>query len=227
MKKLLLVLFFANFQMIPFAQTSIDAEKVRLNNVNSREAIQTFDLTRKTVVLQFFYNEDWTKAQILGEEMDFGDDLRIKYDLLNQQINILIDDVPMVASNKMLKSFTFSGTGQKFICINPKNWDKGKSFFEIIVEGNHSLLGHHSATKQKANYNAALDIGSKNEQIVQKETFYILTNGRIAEIPTKKKAAHNFFKKYKGASYYIKRNKINFKQKEDIKKLIQFLNRDN
>lgn len=208
------------------AQVGVDDKKARLNAVTSNEAIEMFDLTERISIRKFFYNTEWKAAHILGNEQVAGKDLLIKYDILNQQINVNIQQVAMVASNRVLSGFVFLGTRQKFIYIEPGNWTKGKTFFEVLEEGEYALLVHHSAKKLKANYNAALDTGSKSETITQKEAYYVMKADKVFEIPQKKKAAEKFFSKYSKATKYLKNNKVKFKNKEDLQGLIRYLNNE-
>lgn len=222
----LLALF---FPLTIFAQENIDNVKVELNQIDGIDtSIESFDLTKSIKIHKHFYNDEWMSARILGNKNVRGKDLLIKYDILNQELNVNINNVAMVAPNDVMTGFVILGINQKFICINPKNWDKGKVFFEVLEEGDKfSLLAFHKAMKIKPNYNAALDAGSKDEKIVQKETFYLLKENKVFEIPRKKKAANKFFSKYSEARKHLKNNKVNPKNKEDLKALVRSLNEKN
>jgi len=222
----LLFLFTLFFPSFLSAQSGIDYNKLRLNSVNSREEIGTFDLREQIFIHQYFYNDEWMSAHILGNEYVEGKDLLVKYDILNQQLNVNIENVAMIAPNNVMSGFVFLGSNQKFICIEPKDWAKGKTFFEVIEKGEYSLLIHHSAIKQKPNYNVALDTGSKSEKVIKKEAYYLMEMDKVFEIPRKKKAAEKFFSKYSHAKKYLKDNKVNFKKTEDLKKLVQYLNNE-
>jgi hypothetical protein len=220
----LLFLFTLFFPSFLSAQSGIDDKKARLNSLNSREEIETFDLREQVFIHQYFYYGEWMSAHIFGNE-DVGDtDLLVKYDILNQQLNVNIGNVAMIAPNNVIRGFVFQANNQRFICIEPKDWGKGKTFFEVIEEGEYSLLIHHSAIKQKSNYNVALDAGSKSEKVIKKEAFYLMEMDKVFEIPRKKKAAEKFFSKYSGAKNYLESNKVNFKKTEDLQKLVQYLN---
>lgn len=216
------------FYSASFAQNKVDDIKAKLNRVDGVDtSMEPFDLTASVKIHKHFYNNEWLAAHILGNENVEGKDLMIKYDILNQELNVNIKNVAMVAPNDVMAGFVFLGINQKFICIKPKNWEKEKSFFEVHEEGEYSLLSFHNATKIKPNYNTALDAGNKDEKIVQKETFYLLKAGKIFEIPRKKKAATNFFNKYSKARKYLKKNKVNPKKKGDLQALVRFLNEKN
>lgn len=221
MEKCLLI-----FLLIGFFQKGLTQSEgiITANELTQPATIRTFDLAERKVIHQHFYNDEWLDAKIFKAASSKGFEAKIKYDILNQQVLFLFEELAMVASSRKISSFIIPQLKKKFIGLAPKNWGRGIVFFESILEGKYTLLLFHDGTKQKADYHPVLNTGSKSERIVEKETFCLLDNGKVFKIPSKKKAAIKFFDNYGKATEYIKAHKINFKKKEDLMKLFEFIN---
>jgi len=214
-----------------FCIFSINAQQVddkihRLNSLNSssRDAIESFNLGEVKSFNQYFLNDNWSIAQILGNDKVESKLFLVKYDVLNQQLLVEINNTPMIVSNNKLSGFLISRTEQRFIYARPTDWNTGGSFFEeLAVKDSLSLLARHFAIKTKPNYNQALDFGDRNEKVILKEDYYFKSGDVVLEIPNKKKEAIVFFSQFAGTKDYIAKNKINFKKKEDLILLFQNL----
>ncbi len=224
MKKYVLILLLISFNQKVVGQSR---PIVTANELTHPVTIKTFDLEERTLIHQHFYNSAWLDAKIFKAESSKGFPAMIKFDILNQQINFLLRNQAMVAASRKINSFIFTKSKKKFIGLVPKNWKRRKVFFESIVEGKYTLLLYHEAIKQKAEYHPVLNTGSKSEKIVEKQTYYLLQDGKVFRVPTKKKAAIKFFGNYINAADYMKTHKVNFKKEEDLIALFDFMNEGN
>ena len=59
---------------------------------------------------------------------------------------------------------------------------------------------------------------------MKKEKFYFMHKDKIEEIPSGKKKAEKIFNKFSSGKDYLTRHKINFKSKEELKALVNFMN---
>ena len=223
MEKYILILILLCFNQKAISQSG---GIVTADEMTHPVTIRTFDLTKRTLIHQHFYNSAWREARIFKDESSKGFLSMIKYDILNHQINLLFSNLAMVASSRKISSFTFLQSKKKFIGLAPKNWNKGKVFFESLLEGKYTLLLFHEGIKKKPDYHPVLNTGNKSETIVEKQTYYLFENGKVFKIPSRKKAAIKFFKKYENAAGYLKVHKVNFKKQEDLMELFRFINED-
>ncbi len=221
MKKYLLIFLVIGFTLKVSSQSRIPQAT---NELTHPITIRTFDLAQRTLIHQHFYNSAWMDAKIFKETSTKGFPAMIKFDILNQQVNFLFQNRVMVASSQKINSFIFTKSKKKFIGLVPKNWKRGKVFFEALLEGKYTLLVFHEGIKQKPDYDPILHAGSKDEKIVEKQTYYLFENGKVAKIPSKKKAAIRFFEAYLKTTDYFKTHKINFRKQEDLIKLFHFMN---
>lgn len=228
-RRLLYVVFFF-IPCLLVAQRNTPHE-LGLDGLYPAEAVNTFDLRERTTIKQAFLNEEWMTGMLISAEGDVSKkEFLVKYDFLNQELNVNISQVAYVAPNSAIGGFILKGLqgtsfeDRKFVFDKPKGWKKRKTFFEIIETGAIELRMHYYAEKLKPNYIPALDVGDINEKIVKKNYHYLKDKNGFFKIPTKKKAAIKFFQAYPRAKTYLKKNKVNFKKTEDLKKLVQFMN---
>lgn len=221
MEKYLLILLFICFNQKAICQST---SLVTSEELAQPVSIKTFDLVERTVILQHFYNSEWLDAIIFKEESSKGFEAKVKYDILNQQVLFFFSNIAMLASSRKISSFLIPQLEKKFIGLAPKNWSRRIVFFESLLEGRYTLLLFHEGIKQKADYNPILNVGSKSEKIIEKQTYCLLKEGEVFKIPSKKKAAIKFFGQYKKAADYLKDHKVNFKKQEDLMKIFAFMN---
>ncbi len=190
--------------------------------------VKTFDLRVKGDIKECFLQDVWLPATFVNEEgVTIKRDYFTKFDILNNQVNVNIDGKVMVAPMGVVKIFTTHSVEEDrtFVALNPKNWNKGATYFEIIADGEIQLLVHYSVKDVGNTYNPAIDAGSKTSKMVQKEEYYILVDNKISKVPTKRKAGERLFSKLGIARKYFSKNKVKFKSKENLIELVNFLNK--
>lgn len=65
---------------------------------------------------------------------------------------------------------------------------KKSMLLEVLVYGSAPLLKHRKVKFQKANYNKALDIGSKEDEYFATTVLFTMNNGKLIELPLTKEA---------------------------------------
>jgi len=190
--------------------------------------VKTFDLREKGSTLEYFLQDTWLPATYVNEEGSIGKrDYFTKFDILNNEVNVNINGKIMIAPMEVVKGFTTHTVemDRTFMSFKPDNWNKPATYFEIIADGKIQLLVHHSAKNVGNTYNPAIDAGAKTAKLVKKEDYYILVDNKISKVPSKRKAGERLFSKFKSAKRYFSKNKVKFKSKEELIKLVNFLNK--
>lgn len=193
------------------------------------EAVETYDLRSRKKVKRVFYYDDWMEGQFLFfDQSRAGRTFPLKYDILNQELNVDMGGSIYIVPLDSIHGFVFESLINKGHEFTIRKTGKGYSqatIFEVVEKGTYKLLTQHYVERLRANYQPALDTGSRDEKIVRKQAFYLIdTHGRLIEIPKKKKAAEQVMSKYKPAQKYLGKNKVNFKNEKDLKKLVLFMN---
>ena len=226
LKNMFLFLFLAPIAL--FAQRNTPHVAVVTNGLYPMEAVPTFDLRSKKEVKRVFLIEDWSEGKFLfSTEYQTQQTFPLKYDILNQELNVNISNSIVVAPLSLIKGFkVFDGLKPAtFLVLKPKGWNKSPSFFELLVDGEYKLLVHHYTKILPPNYNPALNSGSKNSEVKRKKDLYLLHNGIISEVSAKKKKAKKFFAKFEALKDYFKQNDVKFNHQDDFVKVVEQLNK--
>ncbi|WP_202949572.1 carboxypeptidase-like regulatory domain-containing protein [Cecembia lonarensis] len=98
-------------------------------------------------------------------------------------------------------------------------------FFEVLVEGQLPLLRRTIATIKQSNYNEALMIGQRNDEIVKRNTYYYLKEKEVIAIPKQKKKFYKIFgDKAEEIENFVKENAVNIKQPAGYFNVFTFYN---
>ena len=210
-----------------FAQRS-DQHKLVMDDLYPGEAVQSFDLRSRTKIDQYFLFADWHKGTLLMSDGRVSkNEYYLKYDLLNNEVNVNVEGNPYVIPSKLLDGFIIedeNGTSYQFVRARHPNEGRQGVFFQEEVSGDMDFLVYYKTERLPANYVAALDAGSLDQRVTSKEEFFVRWNQKIMEVPSKKRAAIKFFAKFPGAEGYLADNRINFKKKEDLESFVKFMN---
>ena len=218
--------FFLCLPLLGFSQ--LNSSNASLSWDYGRGYLKTFDLREKGSVSEFFLQDAWLPATYTNAEGIVGkQEYYTKFDILNNEVNININGKIMVAPLGVVKGFTtHEAEGDRiFIALKPDNWDKAATYFEVIVDGPIQLLVHYFVKDVGNSYNPAVDAGTKNSKFVKKESYYILVDGKIFKVPTKRKSGERLFSDFSGSKKYFAKNKVKFKHKDDLIELVNFLNK--
>ncbi|MFT4760709.1 MAG: hypothetical protein ACI9XO_000566 [Paraglaciecola sp.] len=234
MKKITILFLLLPF--ITFGQVADDRRAID-NRLYPAGDVEVYDLRKRTKIKRFFLENNWLECQFLF--LDTSKTQRtfpLKLDILNQELVVDLYGSEYIVPMDSIHGFVLedyysqvSGNAKREFTIRRNNSKSGKrrSVFEIIVKGEYQLLVGYYAEMLKANYNAAIDVGSLDEKIVKKDKFYLIDDdGRLFEIPKKKKAAIAIFNKYPAANKFLAKNKVNFKSKESLNRLVLFMNQN-
>ena len=176
----------------------------------------------------FYLNESWLDGefQLLNGEK-FGR-YPMKFDLIERQLYFKHKNVVRVISANLLQGFAWvnSNSEREDFLIESID-DIGSEVFRIEFEDSVSLFSRYSSKIVKANYNEALSVGNKNDQIkLVKEFYYRIGNGKFVSIPSnKKKVIKSIRGEYKNEIMgFISSNKLKFKNDKDFFSLIKYWN---
>ncbi|WP_289029299.1 carboxypeptidase-like regulatory domain-containing protein [uncultured Algoriphagus sp.] len=90
-------------------------------------------------------------------------------------------------------------------------------FFEVLVDGELSLMRRTTAFLKESNYNQALMVGERNDKILKRNTYYYLEGKNIIEIPRKRKKFFQIFgDKVEEIEAYTSNNSFNVKDPSAI-----------
>lgn len=118
----------------------------------------------------------------------------IRLDLLSNEIEIRVaaNDI-RVAKGPAVTYFDMNaayGKVSRYVNVYHYQGDATalSGFFEWVVPGKLDLMLHTVAQVKKANYSAALNVGSRDDEIVKKATWYVVMGGKASKFSPGKRA---------------------------------------
>jgi hypothetical protein len=231
MKKIVLLVAF-NIPLIAWAQGTRQVPDPVVNN-------QFGYLTQvppkpANVVGSVYLNEEWKEATVNLKKATLGisqlTGINIKLDLKTNTVELKTDKDVKVLVGSNVESFSWMNDLQseevRFINCDKFSFDgtKLQGFGRVVAEGSKiSLIEHHYLEFVAADYNLALDVGSKDHKYVKRDKLYFLKNNQL--IPANKKSVEiAMADKKKEVREYAKEQKLSFKEEQDLAALIEHYN---
>lgn len=179
-----------------------------------------------------FLNANWNKTEVrMKGNRGLFSGLPAKYDLQNDQLNILYRNEVKVIDGGAIQRFSWldslSGENQNYISGTSFTF-KGaplKGFIQVLVEGRLGLYDVTTLNIIMPTYNPALSVGSKNVVLEKKIEFFYSDDGKSLKRITKKKDISEGLKAYKTeVDKYFKLNSVKVTDKESLIGLFKYLN---
>jgi len=240
MKGLILFLAIGFTQVTSFAQwaipTNMRAENT-LDRLSDKGGLSRSDLlygipmAPGNVVGDNFLDKKWNRATILlyqSETMIEGNP--VKYDIKSDVIEIKTNAGIKILNGDKVKNMVWldSLTSEPHYFINASEFKKdgieSRGLLEVIVDGTLPLMKKTEIYIKQPTYNAAMDSGSKDTKIFQKEVFLYSSDKNLLVIKNKKDVLAAAGDREEEVEAFIKTNKINTNKLPGLKKVFEFLN---
>ena len=200
-------------------------------NVNTAPGgiVQTMHLPIIETLGTIYLYDEWSLGNIYLKNQSVIKDVRLKYDIEKDQFELNHKGQVRVLAGVFVSHFEYRDAKGQW-----KYYDSDSSFpglgqinagfFERVVEGDPGLFLKLDIEIIKPSYVAALDVGERTARYVQNASFYLLLDQRILELPRKKKGFYGLFgESAEHIKQYVKANKINIKQREDLVQVVKFV----
>ncbi|MFZ4398674.1 MAG: hypothetical protein ACOYO1_01470 [Bacteroidales bacterium] len=224
-----------NFSIIFFIYlslfSSISRSQIVYSESNNTPHILKFDnynITEKKydskIIGSAYIYEDWKAADIkMTTDSAIYQDILIKVDILNNLIEIKDANEIKILPEKLTGFFIIKETDEIFITKNKLNNCILNGFSKVLYNGKTSLLSNYSARIKKANYNIALDVGNRNDEIIIEKKYFLLINKELKEVNRNKKKFIDSFAFNSKIQDFIKEKNISPKNENDLIALLTFI----
>lgn len=152
-----------------------------------------------------------------------------KLDLKLNEFDVITPQGVKALKGNLVKSFIFADSLTRIQTnyVNAREWRSESNpafdgFFEILVEGNLTLVKRTGITMLKPDFNPALNVGSKDYRILKKEELYYIDDGKVLEVPGKRNFAKIFTGKEKEIQNYITEKNLSVSRTKDVVKVFTF-----
>lgn len=174
-----------------------------------------------------YLRDDWTYGTLMLQSGDTLKDLSLKYDIKNSLLEINFNGGVKVVSLSKIKGFELAVVPRKqlFLNANRQQVPGLTGLVEVLSTGKVSLYAKPSIEIMPSNYNAAMDVGSRNDKAIKKEDLFLLKDGNATEVTKAGKKIVAHFQGQEGdIQQYVKDNNLSYKKKEDLAKIVRFAN---
>lgn len=211
------------------AQVSRTEGMIDLSNDMSHTLVKEIPFEPITDKGSHFFFDDWHSGLIELENGIFIKTDAIKYDLENNRFEIKTKNAVKLLDGDKVKQYQLDKDQGQLNFINAEYFTINNvpmyGFFQILSDGITKLLVRTTVGVKQANYNVAIDMGSKQNEIIKTETLYLFINNQLNEIKkNKKKILKLFGLKATEIERFSKSEKLSFKVKNDLVKIVNYYN---
>lgn len=173
-----------------------------------------------------YLNSQWLPGKVLTKDTVLVE-APLRYRVYDDEMQVLVNGQTKALFPEQIRAVSI---GERiFVPLEYKASKKKKAFayFELLVEGDLSLLLRRELEIKPADYNPALNIGSRHDQVITNEVFYYKKEGKLplSFKQTTKSVLKVLGARKKAVAQFAKENNLTVKSKEDLIKLFQFYNR--
>jgi hypothetical protein len=192
--------------------------------------VQEFGLTEPNTVGNTYLYDDWLMGDIVLSDDKSIKNLPLRYDLYNNGVEIkTIDQIKFIPGIRVKKIDLYLVTGEVVRLMSPLpiirvNPNVESTFLEVQTIGVWSLYKQTYLAIIKGNYNAALDLGERDNKIIKKSKYIIIKEDKVVLVEMNKKKFSKNFENQKEVFSFLKDRRLNLKYEEDLHKLLAFLN---
>ena len=153
------------------------------------------------VVGNAYLNSEWRRTTFLLYNVDkMIEGYPARYEIGQDQFEIKTSRGVKMLNGDKVKSFVWidSATRTPHYFVNGRDFnqaDKAISpgFYEVLAEGNMTLLSKTTVVVKDPTYNDKFDMGQRNTRILKKMDFYYVDQNHVREVPSSKKKFFSIF----------------------------------
>jgi hypothetical protein len=201
-------------------------------NPQPQGVISEMPLTEPKTIGTSYLFDTWHLGNIdLGENGMIRNQF-IRYDLANQFIEIKFDSIIKAVDGIFVDNFSLvdiDGLLRNYVNCNQYVYEDTRllGFFEIITDGEYSLFLKTESVFIESDYVMQLDMGTRDHKIIKNEEYYIANNNGVIKVPKSRSNILEIYSSTEGLKEFLKKEKISTKNASDLKKLVDFLNKQN
>lgn len=171
-----------------------------------------------------YISDSWRLGSFRLNDGNFVRDLPLKYSLKTNELLVQINGTLIKAfSIQQITLFEWNkeGHSRKFNCFNA-----GLGPLELLIDGQPALYKQFTYQEIKSNYNEALAIGSRTDQVIIEENYYIELDTTFQKLPKSKRRLFKVFQtdQREALVEFIKNNNLKFKTEKDFVDLVIYWN---
>ncbi len=180
-------------------------------------------------VPELYIYETWATGDFTTIDGIKAKDHLIKYELLNEWLEVKVGGIVKLLPLENLKEFTWTLTGTQSVerYINGNVFQfrglPAEGVFKVLYDGETQLLEKIAARLIKANYNPLLEAGNREDTYSHSLSLMLAKDGKLTLIPNKKKHIVELFSPYASqVETFIKQEKIKIRQTNGLVRVVSY-----
>lgn len=188
----------------------------------------------KEVVGNFYLDTKWNLASILlYRDQQVLEGFRVRYNINSNMFEMMEPENNLVSvmPGLRIQNIVWMDSSYKVprYFVNGMDFKEDgvpiSGFFEVLVEGKLPLMRRTMAVFKESNYNTALMVGNRNDEIIKRNVYYYLMGKDLYEVPKKRKDLFQIFgDKAEEMEKFVEENSLNLKEKSTIFQLFTHYN---
>lgn len=188
----------------------------------------------KKVEGNFYLDKKWNLASILlYRDQEILEDFRVRYNINSNNFELMEPETFQITTLQgyRVQNIVWMDSSYKVprYFVNGMDFREDgapiSGFFEVIVEGQLPLMRRTKAIFKESNYNTALMVGNRNDQIIKRNVYYYLREKDLYEVPKKRKDLFLIFgDKASQVEAFVNENQIDLKQTSSIFQIFTYYN---
>lgn len=176
-----------------------------------------------------YLDPKWNVGTVMLSTDDMIERYAMRYDLKSQSLEIRTQSAIKLLDVKKVKSLVWidSATSAPHYFINAASFKLGDvplmGLLEVLSDGSIPLLRRATLHLKPADYNPALDVGSRDATIYKKYALYYSVNGSLSEAKGKK-LLEAFGDKKTEVEVYMKQKNLGTRADHDILRVFDYYN---
>ena len=201
-------------------------------NMRPGGVINTFPPPVREAIGSTYIDDNWLPGKIDLTNGQVIEDVLIRYDIETDRVEVRVNDELKGVKGENVKSFTVfnASTQSNDVFVNGRGYQREGNahdgFFKLIRGGEWSLLEKTEVEFVKSTYNPVLGVGEEAPKYVKSKTLFVAAGASIFVVTkNKKKFLESLNDQSDKVSEYMKKMSLSLKDTEDIKLIVDFLNK--
>ncbi|MEQ8927830.1 MAG: hypothetical protein RLO81_18580 [Fulvivirga sp.] len=198
---------------------------------NPGEVIDLLPLPPPKLEGTFYLNDEWIVGDLWLKNNKVIKGFPLKYDLKNQLLEINTEHGIKVCQLPLIEKFVIKEPLKDSVkyyntsVVNNVTFDLPQGICEVLVNDKVKVLKYQYLEIKEATYNAAINMGERNDKVLKKERLYAVVRDEVFELKNKVgKNEEVFGDKTAQVEDFAKKNGLKLKEDAEIIKVFEYYN---
>jgi len=203
------------------------------NGMTPQDFIYGLPPSPGTILGDYYLDAHWQRASIVLYTTEKPiDNYKARYDIRQNELEVMTATEVKVVPGDRIKSFAVydSASSKARFYVNAKDLGAAKEnrlvgFPEVLAEGQLTLLKMTEISVKRADYNSALNVGSRDDKILKNPAYYVFRNNSVEPLRLNRKKFMPVFGDRAGTvGEMIDQHGLSLSREADLVKIFEYHN---